>query len=82
MRKSMLWACANSKPPDQGFVLYISLSNQPILSADRDYAASFVIYEPALDKTNKMTNAPSEDSDQPGHPPSLIRVFAVRSMGS
>ena len=29
------------------------------------------------DKTNKMT-APSEDSDQPGHKPSLIRVFAVR----
>ena len=27
---------------------------------------------------NKMTWAPSEDSDQPGHPPSLIRVFAVR----
>ena len=28
----------------------------------------------------KPTNgcAPSEDSDQPGHPPSLIRVFAVR----
>ena len=26
--------------------------------------------------------APSEDSDQPGHPPSLIRVFAVRWMGS
>ena len=25
---------------------------------------------------------PSEDSDQPGHPPSLIRVFAVRWMGS
>ena len=23
-------------------------------------------------------SAPSEDSDQPGHPPSLIRVFAVR----
>ena len=30
------------------------------------------------DKTNKMTYAPSEDSDQPGHPPNLIRVFAVR----
>ena len=30
------------------------------------------------DKTNKMAYAPSEDSDQPGHPPSLIRVFAVR----
>ena len=26
--------------------------------------------------------APSEDSDQPGHPPSLIRVFAVRWMVS
>ena len=30
------------------------------------------------DEINKMTRAPSEDSDQPGHPPSLIRVFAVR----
>ena len=26
--------------------------------------------------------APSEDSDQPGHPPSLIRDFAVRTVGS
>ena len=34
--------------------------------------------EPPHDKTNKLTCAPSEDSDQPGHPPSLIRVFAVR----
>ena len=34
--------------------------------------------EPPHDKTNKMTCAPSEDSDQPGHSPSLIRVFAVR----
>ena len=30
------------------------------------------------DKINKMACAPSEDSDQPGHPPNLIRVFAVR----
>ena len=28
--------------------------------------------------TNKMACAPSEASDQPGLPPSLIRVFAVR----
>ena len=41
-----------------------------------------LIYEPAHDKTNKMTCVPSEDSDQPGHPPSLIRFFAVCSMGS
>ena len=25
-----------------------------------------------------MTCAPSQDSDQPGHPPCLIRVFIVR----
>ena len=34
--------------------------------------------EPPHYKTNKMACAPSEDSDQPGHPPSLIRVFADR----
>ena len=37
-------------------------------------------HEPLHDKTNKMACAASEDSDQPGHPPSLIRVFAVRMM--
>ena len=35
-------------------------------------------YEPPHGKTNKMTCAPTEDAGQPGHPPSLIRVFAVR----
>ena len=34
-------------------------------------------YEPQHNKTNNMACAPSEDSDQPGHPPSLIKVFAV-----
>ena len=33
--------------------------------------------ESPYDKTNKMACAPSEDSDQPEHLPSLIRVFAV-----
>ena len=33
--------------------------------------------EPRYDKTNKVTVHPA-DSDQPGHPPSLISVFAVR----
>ena len=40
------------------------------------------VNEPQQDKTNKTTCAPSEDSDQSGHPPSLIRVFAVCSMSS
>ena len=44
--------------------------------------ALFVEYEPVHNKTKKMTCAPSEDSDQPEHPPSLIRVFAVRFMRS
>ena len=37
--------------------------------------------EPPCDKTNKMT-APNEYPDQSGHPPSLIKAFAVRSLGS
>ena len=32
------------------------------------------LLEPEHDKTNKMVCAPSKDADQPGHPPSLIRV--------
>ena len=39
---------------------------------------SALSYEPPHDNANKVAYAPSEDSDQPGHPPSLIRVFAVR----
>ena len=39
-------------------------------------------FEPPDDKTNKMACAPSKDSGQPGHLPSLIRVFTVHSMGS
>ena len=39
-------------------------------------------FEPPHNKTNKITFVPSEDSDQPGHLPSLTRVFVVRSMGS
>ena len=35
-------------------------------------------YELPHDKTDKMAFTPSENSDHPGHPPSPIRVFAVR----
>ena len=41
-----------------------------------------ILNEPRHDKINNMTCAPSEDSVQPGHSPSLNRVFAVRFMGS
>ena len=33
-------------------------------------------------KPKKMLCALSEGSDQPGHPPSLIRIFTVHSIGS
>ena len=34
-------------------------------------------FEQPHDKTNKMACTPSEDSNQPEHPPSLVRVFDV-----
>ena len=47
-----------------------------------DFQSPETNIEPQRDKNNKMICALSKDSDQPGHLPSLIRVFAVRSVGS
>ena len=47
----------------------ILISNQILFS---------ISFQPQHDKPKNMTCAPSENSDQTGHPPSLIRVFAVR----
>ena len=55
---------------------------QDIFCSSHQQDESIIMIEPPHDKTNKMACAPSEDSDQPGHPPSLIRVFTVRSVGS
>ena len=43
-----------------------------------------ITFDPPRENKNKKQSecAPSEDSDQSGLPPSLIRVFAVRSVGS
>ena len=41
-----------------------------------------LLNEPQHDKCNKMTFAPSKDSDQPAHLPRLIRVFAAHSVDS
>ena len=51
-----------------------------MISFFRDFSLSAI--ELPYDKTNKMACAPSGDSDQPRHPPSLIRVFTVRSVDS
>ena len=50
----------------------------PLLTAPSRALLKQTLNKPAHDKTNTMTCAPNEDSDQPGHPPSLIEVFAVR----
>ena len=51
------------------------------LGITKGWKLSRKVTKPEYDKTNKMTCMPSEDSDQPGHPPSLIRVFAVGFTG-
>ena len=54
---------------------FIHLSK--IILAHLSYALDFIIC--ATTWQNQQNEcAPSEDSDQPGHPPSLIRVFTVR----
>ena len=54
-----------------------------ILAGDDDKVAKAIIIKEKKnglehDKTNKMTCEFSKVSDQSGHPPSLIRIFAVR----
>ena len=49
--------------------------------ADHGYDGSTTITELVSNKRYKLACAPIEDSDQPAHPHSLIRVFADRSMG-
>ena len=71
---------------------YIWRGSIKLQSKKSDHIASFCInqldqwrqqrrqrlYEPRHDKTNKVACASRKDSDQLGHAPSLIRVFAVR----
>ena len=45
-----------------------------LLDSDHNLKTDENTNEPPHDKTNKMACAPREDSDQPGHPPSLISL--------
>ena len=57
---------------------YPLLSRPMILSQGKFlFRGLIILYEPEHNKTYKMAWAPSKDPDQPGHPPSLIRVFTV-----
>ena len=57
-----------------------SVVNDHCCRTDAYFTCSrLLIHEPRHEKKQKQNEcAPSEDTDQPGHPPSLIRVFAVR----
>ena len=63
-------------PTERKFLEFWHIPRSP---AFREFVLEKIVYfELPHDKTNKIMFAPSEDSDQPGHPLSLIRVFAVR----
>ena len=71
--KCMLWALIRIAS-----ARLMSIHNIIIFIWRTEKKLSFLkLLEPPRDKTNKMTFAQGEDSDQSGHPPSLIRVFAV-----
>ena len=56
----------------------MQLFSQPLWGSTRQNTYYTGLNEPHHDKTNKKVCAPSEDSDQHGHPPSLIGLFDVR----
>ena len=60
----------------------ISIVKVRVIEKDVIMVLEVIISEPWHDKTSKMTCSPSEESDQPGRLPSLIRVITVCSMGS
>ena len=67
---------------DTGMHNIFTIAHNLTAAINHGLPPSFRVRDTAHDKTNKIACAPSEDTDQPGHPSSLIRVFAVRSMGS
>ena len=64
--------------PNLSMIFFITITRIYLLS----WRKSAVTIWAATWQKQQSECAPSEDSDQPGHQPSLIRVFAVRSMGS
>ena len=65
---------------------HVEVRLKPACTATEACRRSGMVYAATInglqhDKTNKMTCVPSEDLDQPGHPPSLISL-RLRLMGS
>ena len=60
----------------EGFKVSVQLSSCDFKFLEKCLNFQEIKNKPAHDKTYKMTCVPSEDSDQPGHLPRLIRVDA------
>ena len=85
------WWCCESNPgrrwgpvPTQVtvFIMFSSTKNIASFFIQWDITRTMlkwapILPEPPHDKTNKMACAPIEDSDLPGHPPSLISLHCV-----
>ena len=65
------------EPNIHGYIVYMFVYTCILDIWVRVYMSRDVT-KPATWQNQQKGCAPSEDSDQPGHPPSLIRVFAVR----
>ena len=79
-----MWSSLNSKYKGKAILVPLKKSKpQPIQSILAAYIFQTKNSKWAASWQNQQCGcAPSENSDQPGYPPCLIRFFAVRSMGS
>ena len=71
---------ARSLAPLNGWACAVKICHDGMLEDTNSLDGAQIINEPENDKTNKITSATSENSDQSAHPCSLVRVFAWRSL--
>ena len=62
----------------EALVMGTCTDNKCFMENKKSWILPYSKFEPAHDKNYNKTCAISEDSDQPAHPRSLIRVFADR----
>ena len=88
----LLWATGQQMVPYSKFCSWIVL--RPSLKQTHNFSdhvhvichqfqeGCLISIEPPHNQTNKMTCAPSEDKDEPGHPSCLIRLRCPHQEGS
>ena len=70
----LVWVCYVQRCPEFNSLIEFY---HPVQHYECHARMFIFLFEPPQDKTNKKTCVPSEDSDQPEHPLSLNRIFAV-----